>query len=148
MEEQIKFLGEIKYKYVDGYKHRELLTEIGWEYTVEDGFYTSDSTVIDTTIVLEECLIYKYNGVTDLEDRLLAGIGDKELYTSYGYRDIFEHLIMEVDSIIRGFRPYRMDDVHRYVEVVSRLELGLPTDLISFARGRMDRLEDYFRGKF
>lgn len=136
------------FEWVDGYKHRKLLAEIGWEYSVEEGYYTTKSDVVIATDILEECLGYKNNGVPNLERCILSSLDDTTYILSADLKETYEQLLVEADHAIRGFMPNRMSYVYNYMDMIGALMDGETIGLLNFAQDRMDRVEYFFRGEF
>lgn len=147
LEYGVEFLEDLEYKWVDGYKHRQILTEIGWGYNTKDGYYALEQAPIDEANKLEECLGYINNGVSELMDCVVDGFDDFQKAVSYN-NPVYEHALLAVEKILESYKVYTMEDVNKYLTIVEDLKRGETKHILGFGGHMVEQVKLFYDGKF
>ena len=140
-------LEELEYKWVDGYKHRQILTEIGWNYTTEDGYYTLEQAAVDESDRVEECLGYINNGLSGLTDYIMDSFDDLQKALAYD-NPVFEQSLSGVESVLKSYTVYTMEDVNNYLTIIEDIKRGETQYIFRFARYISEQVKLFYKSEF
>lgn len=123
-EQEITKLDELEYKWVDGYKHRSILADIGWNYCIRDGYTTDDQEVITLTNTLEDCLRYKNTGIPNLMDYLLGEIDGTTQLAGIAGTEQFNLIYKGIQRFFEDIDINHLGDVYTYKKMIDDVESG------------------------
>lgn len=145
-EQGITKLEELEYKWVDGYKHRSILADIGWDYSIRDGYTTDSQDVINLTNTLEECLRYKNTGIPNLMDYLLGEIGGEAYLADIAGTELFNKIYKGVQQLFEGIDINHLGDVYTYKKMIDDVESGNFGYILDHVEEQIAVIKDFTEG--
>lgn len=152
MVEQVTRIEELEYKWVDGYKHRAILVDIGWGYSVRDGYTTTDPQVITLTNTLEKILSYQENGISNLTDYLMEFLigrtGDSDLFTNEEGIKQLNKLSVGINRLVEDIELTNLGDVYIAEGMINDIESGNLEDVIDHVESQMIINGDFMKSMY
>lgn len=141
-DQEVTKLDDLEYKWVDGYKHRSILADIGWDYSLRDGYTTNAQDVITLTNTLEECLVYKNIGIPNLVDYLIGEIDGTTQLAEIAGTEQFNLIYKGITRFFEDVPINHLGDVYMYKKMLDDVESGSFGYIVEFIELQInDRVE-------